>query len=124
MTQLADFTVINSDPVAIDGQWRSSHFESGGRLIRKANGVEQDNAYLVLTMTSPQGGQDVAVRIIVNAHPLSSLMEIKVDSQRTAMAAFPASFLRDGNDNTLELHSRGEKSFILLHAVCQFRQDS
>jgi hypothetical protein len=127
MTVLADFVVVNSDPAsAQDGKWRSGLFETGGRLTRNANGVEQDNAYTTVTLTSPQGGQDVAVRIIVNDHPLPVLVEVKANSQRTGVIAFPASFLNGatGNHNSIELHSQGERPFIVLHVICHFRQNS
>jgi hypothetical protein len=125
MTVLADFVVLNNEAVvASDGKWKSEPFESGGRLVRMVSGVEHDNAYATLTLTSPSGGQNVAVRVIVNDHPLPELVEVKEDSQRTAVVAFPASFLEDGSRNVIELHSRGEISFIVLHALCHFRQNS
>jgi hypothetical protein len=125
MTQLADFVVINTDPApASQGKWKSDPFESGGRLIRTVNGVEQDNAYVTLTLTSTEGGQGVSVRVIVNNNPLRFLVEVKANYQRTAVTAFPASFLRDGNDNVLELHSSGEIDFIVLDTICHFRQNS
>lgn len=127
MTVLADFVVINTDPTAAsDGKWTSEPFETGGRLTRSTGGVEQHNAYVTLTLTSPKGGQDVAVRIIVNDHPLPHFVEVKSDSQRTAVAAFPASFLNpaSGNHNVIRLHSQGEKAFIVLHVICHFRQNS
>jgi hypothetical protein len=125
MTVLADFVVVNNEPaVASGGKWKSLPFESGGRLTRHVSGVEQDNAYVTLTLTSPAGGQRVAVRVIVNDHPLPELVEVKEDSQRTAVVAFPASFLRDGNPNLIELHSQGEISFIVLHVLCHFRQNA
>jgi hypothetical protein len=130
MTHLADFVVTNNQPAAAsNGKWKSvPPFESGGRLTltRTVNGVEveQHNAYITLTLTSPTGGQDVAVRVIVNAHPLPEFVEVKENSQRTAVLAFPASFLRDGSDNVIELHSQGEHPFIVLHVICHFRQNS
>ena len=127
MTVLADFVVINTDPVAAsEGTWTSEPFETGGRLTRSIGGEEQHNAYVTLTATSPKGGQDVAVRIIVNDHPLPQFVEVKSDSQRTAVAAFPASFLNPatGTHNIIGLHSQGEKAFIVLHVICHFRQNS
>jgi hypothetical protein len=125
MTVLADFVVTNNQPAdASTGKWKSVQFESGGRLTRTVSGVEQHNAYITLTLTSPTGGQDVAVRVIVNDHPLPELVEVKEDSQRTAAVAFPASFLRDGSGNVIELHSQGERPFIVLHVICHFRQNS
>ncbi|WP_125810182.1 hypothetical protein [Actinoplanes sp. ATCC 53533] len=126
MTVLADFVVVNTDPAsASGGKWKSDPFETGGRLTRAVNGVEQHNAFVALTLTSAAGGQDVAVRVIVNDHPLSRLVEVKKDSQRTAIVAFVGSFLNEsGNHNVIELHSRGERPFIVLHAICHFRQNS
>ena len=127
MTVLADFVVTNNDPAAAStGHWKSAPFESGGRLTRSVNGVEQDNAYITLTLTSPAGGQDVAVRVIVNQHPLPQFVTVKEDSQRTAAVAFPGSLLRDGNgnNNVIELHSDREVPFIVLHVICHFRQSS
>jgi hypothetical protein len=128
MTVLADFVVVNTGRPAgaQDGKWKSRLFESGGRLTRSVSGTEQDNAYITLSLTSPSGGQDVAVRVIVNNHPLPVLVEVKEDSQRTAAVAFPASFLsgETGNHNVIELHSQGEAPFIVLHVICHFRQNS
>lgn len=127
MTVLADFVVVNSDPAtAQDGKWSSGLFETGGRLTRNAAGVEQDNAFITVTLTSPQGGQDVAVRVIVNDHPLPVFIEVKANSQRTSVIAFAASFLNGatGHNNRIELHSRGERPFIVLHVICHFRQNS
>lgn len=95
-------------------------------MKRIENGVEQDNSFVTLTLTSPSGGHDVAARVIVNGHPLPVLVEIKKDSQRTAVLAFPASFLKSetGNHNVIELHSQDEVPFIVLHVICQFRQNS
>ena len=125
MTVLADFVVTNNKPAdASAGKWKSVPFESGGRLTRTVSGVEQHNAYITLTLTSPTDGQDVAVRVIVNDHPLPEFVVVKENSQRTAIVAFLASFLRDGGDNVIELHSQGEHPFIVLHVICHFRQDS
>jgi hypothetical protein len=127
MTVLADFVVVNSDPAsAQNGKWRSGLFEAGGRLTRSANGAERDNAYITVTLASSQGGQDVAVRVIVNDHPLPVFVEVKANSQRTGVIAFPASFLNGatGNHNRIELHSQGERPFSVLHVVCHFRQNS
>jgi hypothetical protein len=124
MTVLSDFVVINNDPAAAsEGKWKSGPFESGGRLVREVNGVEQDNAYTTLTLTSPTGGQNVAIRVIVNDHPLPQLVEVKVNSQRTAVVAFPASLLKVTGGNAIELHSQGEIGFIVLHVICHFRQN-
>jgi len=125
MTVVADFVVTNNQPAdAPAGKWKSVPFESGGRLIRTVSGVEQHNAYITLTLTSPSGGQDVAVRVIVNAHPLPVLVAVRQDSQRTAAMAFPASILQDGSNNVIELHSQGERPFIVLDVICHFRQNS
>jgi hypothetical protein len=125
MTVLADFVVTNDQPAdASAGKWKSAPFESGGRLTRTVNGVEQPNAFITLTLTSPAGGQDVEVRVIINSHPLPQFVEVKENSQRTAVVAFPGSFLRDGSDNVIELHSKGEIPFIVLHVICRFRQNS
>jgi hypothetical protein len=127
MTVLADFVVVNTDPASAQaGKWKSGLFETGGRLERHANGLEQDNAYITVTLTSPQGGQDVAVRVIVNDNPLPVLVEVKANSQRTSVTAFPASFLDNttGNHNSIELHSQGERPFIVLDVICHFRQNS
>jgi hypothetical protein len=125
MTVLADFVVTNSQPAdAPGGKWKSAPFEAGGRLIRTVSGTEQHNAYVTLAINSPAGGQDVAVRVIVNDHPLPQFILAKKDSQRTAVAAFPGSFLKDANNNVIELHSSGEIPFIVLHVICHFRQNS
>jgi hypothetical protein len=126
MTVLADFVVTNNQrAAALGGKWKSAPFESGGRLTRTVSGVEQHNAYITLTLTPRPGGVPaVAVRVIVNGHPLPELVEVKEDSQRTAVVSFPASFLRDGSDNVIELHSQGEHPFIVLDVICHFRQNS
>ena len=125
MTQLADFVVVNTEPItASQGKWTSAPFESGGRLIRNVDGVEQDNAYITLTLSAPAGGPDIAVRIIVNDNPLPLLVEVKANSQRTAVAAFPASHLKDQDPNVLELHSRNEVGFFIFDTICHFRQNS
>jgi hypothetical protein len=126
MTVLADFVVANNQPAdAPTGHWKSAPFEAGGRLIRKdGQGVEQFNAYVVLALDSPAGGTDVHVRVIVNDHPLPQLVTVTEASQRTAVVAFPASHLRADNSNAIELHSQGEAGFIVLHAICHFRQES
>jgi hypothetical protein len=125
MTQLADFVVVNTDPIAANnGKWKSDPFETGGRLLKTIDGKERDNAYVTLTLISPPGGTTSEVRIIVNDHPLPVLVVVPANSQRTAVAAFPASFLHDGNDNELKLHSRGEVPFGILDTICHFRQNS
>jgi len=126
MTVLADFVVTNNQPAdAPAGHWKSAPFEAGGRLIRKDNqGCEQFNAYAALALDSPAGGTDVYVRVIINAHPLPQLVAVMENSQRTAIVAFPASFLRADSSNVIELHSRDEAAFIVLHAICHFRQES
>jgi hypothetical protein len=125
MTQLADFVVLNTDPItAGQGKWTSAPFESGGRLIKKVGGVEQDNAYITLTLSAPAGGPDIKVRIIVNDNPLPLLVEVKSNSQRTAVAAFPASYLNEEDPNVLKLHSRNEVGFFIFDTICHFRQNS
>jgi hypothetical protein len=42
----------------------------------------------------------------------------------TAMATFPASFLKDGTGNVVELHSKGEFDFSITYAVVHFRQNT
>jgi hypothetical protein len=126
MTQLSDFVVINSGPiVAQGGKWRSPPFESGGRLIRKLENVEQDNAYVTVTLTASTGGPDfVAVRVIINDHPLPVMVGMEEGSQHTRTFAFIGSFLKNGNGNVLALHSEHERTFQILHAICHFRQES
>jgi hypothetical protein len=126
MTVLADFVVANNQPAdAPTGKWKSAPFEAGGRLIRKDNqGVEQFNAYAALALDSPTGGTDVYVRVIVNGHPLPQPLAVMEASQRTAIVAFLASYLRADSSNVIELHSRDEAAFIVLHVICHFRQES
>jgi hypothetical protein len=126
MMVLADFVVLNNEIASTQGKWKSNPFETGGRLTKSVGGAEQHNAYVTLTLSSPTGGQDVAIRVIVNNHPLPQLVEVKENSQRTAVAAFPASFLnaQTGNHNVIELHSQGEAPFIVFHIICHFRQNS
>jgi hypothetical protein len=128
MTVLSDFVVLTNDAAAAsNGKWRSDAFETGGRLTRSQGGTEFRNAYIGVTLTSPQGGSgDIAVRVIVNDHPLPQLIEVKGNSQRTALISFPASFLnpQTGDHNIVGLHSQGERPFIVLDAVCHFRQNS
>ena len=126
MTVLADFVVANNQPAdAAAGHWKSAPFEAGGRLIRKDDqGVEQFNAYADFALDSPAGGTDVYVRVIVNGHPLPQLLAVMEASQRTAVAAFPASYLRADSSNVIELHSQDEAAFIVLHVICHFRQAS
>lgn len=126
MTVLADFEVVNSAPAdAAEGKWKSDPFEAGGRLIRTVGGVEQHNAYITLTLTSPTGGQDVFVRAIVNNNPLKpELIPVKESTQHTAVVGFPASYLRADESNVIELHSVDEIGFIVDHIICHFRQES
>jgi hypothetical protein len=119
MTVLADFIVANNLPAdAPAGHWKSVPFEAGGRLIRTdSHGAEQFNAYAALALDSPTGGTDVYVRVIVNGHPLPQLVAVMEASQRTAVVAFPASYLHPDS-------SRDEAAFIVLHVICHFRQES
>jgi hypothetical protein len=77
-----------------------------------------------LPWTRLPGGTDVNVRVIVNGHPLPQLLAVMEASQRTAVAAFPASYLRADSSNVIELHSQDEAAFIVLHVICHFRQAS
>lgn len=67
---------------------------------------------------------DVYVRVIVNGHPLPQLLAVMEASQRTAVVAFPASYLRADSTNVIELHSQDEAAFIVIHVICHFRQES
>jgi hypothetical protein len=45
-------------------------------------------------------------------------------SHTTVVATFPASLLKDGGGNVVELHSQGERSFGVLEAIVHFRQNT
>jgi hypothetical protein len=126
MTVLSDFEVIGTASTASNGKWKSRNFSAGGRSIATSGtpSKEIDNAYVSLALTSPDGGQDVTIRIIVNDHPLSVMVFVPKASQREWISTFPASFLKDGSGNIIGLHSVGEKPFIVINAICHFRQDS
>jgi hypothetical protein len=125
MAVISDFEIIGSASVAEGGKWRSRNFSAGGRkILPNVEGKEPDNAYVTLALTSPEGGQDVTVRIIVNNHPLPVMVFVPKASQRAWLAAFPASFLKDGGNNFVTMHSVGERVFFVLYVICHFRQDS
>jgi hypothetical protein len=128
MTELADFVVIdrNRQELAAGGKWTSPQFQAGGRKVLRVGGTERHNAYITMTFRVASGtpGAHINIRIIVNAHPLPELVFGVANTMNTTMAAFPGSFLRDGTDNVVELHSQGELAFILTHAVVHFKQDS
>jgi hypothetical protein len=127
MTELADFVVIDRNvQESVPGKWRSPEFSAGGRNILTVDGKERHNAYIALTFRVPANtpGGHMQIRIIVNDHPLPQLIFGKEDTMNTAMAAFPASFLKGGGGNVVELHSQGEHGFSVVHAVVHFRQNS
>jgi hypothetical protein len=125
MTELSNFIVVGTPAGSEAGKWKSDPFSTGGRKTRSSgDGTELDNAYVTLALSSPEGGVDVRLRIIINAHPLPQLALIPKESQHVWVDAFPASFLNDGGGNVLELHSVGEVNFGVFQAICHFRQDS
>lgn len=123
MAVVADFVVIGSAAAAENGKWKSRPFEAGGRKRLEVNNNEIDNAFVSLVLTSPEGGQNLRIRVIVNDNPLPVLMLVPREDQRTIVVAFPASLLHEHN-NILELASVDQRAFIVLHAICHFRQDS
>jgi hypothetical protein len=127
VTQLSDFVVIDRNvPETTQGKWRSPPFEAGGRNIRTEGGVEKHNAYLLLMFNVPRNAPagDALIRVIVNGHPLPQLLAGLENSTNTAIAGFPASFLRSDSSNVVELHAQQENSFYVMHAIVHFRQNS
>ncbi|MEN8654424.1 hypothetical protein ABCR94_28460 [Streptomyces sp. 21So2-11] len=125
MTVLADFVAISHGSSASqEGKWKSQPFESGGRKTLIIDDKEQHNAYVTLSLGSPDGGPEVNIRVIVNNHPLPLLEPIGKDGRQTVVLTFPASLLKNGTGNILELHSQHEVNFFVFYALCHFRQDS
>ena len=123
MAVVSDFVVIGDVSGASGGKWLSRRFEAGGRKTLTVDGQEYDNAYITAVVTSPEGGEDVALRFIVNGHPQPNRVICPANDMRTLVVAFPASIL-ESKDNILELHSGGEVHFNVIHAICHFRQGS
>jgi hypothetical protein len=120
---VSDFVVIGDLSGATKGKWLSRPFEAGGHRTLTVEGQEYDNAYITAVVTSPKGGQDVELRFIINGHPQPNLMWCPANDMRTLVVAFPASVLNESN-NVLELHSRREVHFNVIHAMCHFRQNA
>jgi len=120
MAEVADFVVIDRDRVeAAAGKWTSVTFATGGRNSGRT-------AYALLMLGVGTGAPDsgVEIRVIVNDHPVPTLISVETDSTTTATATFPAAQLHDGGGNVLKLHARNEASFFLHHAIVHFRQNS
>jgi hypothetical protein len=127
VAEVADFVVVDRNrQESAPGKWRSRNFATGARNILNADGKELHNAYITLTLRIPGGqpGGHLLIRIIVNDNPLPELVDGIADTMPTVMAAFPASFLKSGGGNIVELHSQGEAGFSVVHAVVHFRQNS
>ncbi|MGW3992276.1 hypothetical protein ACWEF6_02195 [Amycolatopsis sp. NPDC004772] len=128
MAEVADFVVIDRNEVeqSVGGKWKSPPFATGARNILKADGVERNNACITLTFSvhkdAPHGFS--AIRIIVNDHPLPQLVQGKADSYNTIASAFPASHLKSGGGNVVELHAQNENPFVVRHVIVQFRQNT
>jgi hypothetical protein len=122
---LADFVAISHGTAESQGgKWKSQPFESGGRKVLTVDGKERHNAYVTLTMGSSDGGPEVNVRVKVNNHSLPLLEPIGKDGRQTVMLTFPASYLKSGTGNVVELSSQHEVDFSVFYALCHFRQDS
>jgi hypothetical protein len=136
MAEVSDFVVITHPDPADDanqpqGKWTSRVFATGARNILRENKIELHNAYVTLKFLVGKGdtGPDRLVRVIVNGHPLPQLVIVKAgttqeSSHTTAVTTFPASYLKDGGGNRVELSARDERSFSILEAIVHFRQDS
>jgi hypothetical protein len=125
VAEVSDFVVVLQRQFAGQaGKWKSEAFATGARNILRKNGVELKNAYVMLNLLVPPGSPDANIRIIVNDNPLPQLVLVGSDSQRSAFATFPASFLNDGGGNHIELHAQGEHRFGVQDAVVHFRQNA
>ncbi|WP_146073678.1 hypothetical protein [Amycolatopsis sp. CA-126428] len=128
MAEVSDFVVVDRNKLepSVGGKWKSPTFATGARNILTSGGTERNNAYITLTFSVqsdvPNGFS--AIRIIVNDHPLSQLVQGKEDSYNTIVSALFASFLKDGGGNVVELHAQNENSFIVRHVVVHFRQNT
>lgn len=127
MAEVADFVVVDRNKQEfVTGKWKSAVFSTGARNVLTTEGVEKHNAFITLTFRVPAnapGGHDL-IRIIINGHPLPELVFGAEDTMNTTMAAFPASFLKSGGGNVVELHAQNENAFGVAHAVVHFRQNS
>ncbi|MGW4063855.1 hypothetical protein ACWEGE_36600 [Amycolatopsis sp. NPDC004747] len=125
MAEVADFVVIDRNEVeqSVGGKWKSPKFAT--RNVLRVNGVERNDACITLTFSvhkdAPHGFS--AIRIIVNDHPLPQLVQGKADSYNTIASAFPASYLKSGGGNVVELHAQNENPFIVRHVIVQFRKN-
>jgi hypothetical protein len=124
MAEVSDLVVILHEPFVAGGKWKSSVFATDARNIRTEGGVELHNAYIALTLGVASGNPDANIRIIVNDHPLPQFVPVRSDSQGATVASFPASFLKDGGGNHVELHAQEEHHFFVLDAIVHFRQNS
>ena len=127
MAEVADYVIIDRNKVeAAQGKWQSPAFATGARNVLITNGKERHNAFLTLRFSVPKDAPagDAQIRVIVNGHPLPSLLFGREDSMNTAVIAFPASFLNDGGGNLIGLHAKSENSFIVFDAIVHFRQNS
>lgn len=136
MAEVADFVIITHPDPADDanqpqGKWKSRVFATGARNILRENGIELHNAYITMKFFVGKGdtGPDRLVRVIVNDHPLPQLAIVTAGTPQesrhtTAVTTSPASYLKNGGGNVVELHARDERSFGLLEAIVHFRQNS
>jgi hypothetical protein len=120
MAEVGDFVVIDRNQIEVaPGKWKSVTFATGGR-----NSGGTAYALLMLGVAKNAVGDGVAIRVIINDHPIQMFVNVKEDSTTTAISTFPASFLHDGGTNVLGLHSQQERAFFVYHAVVHFRQNS
>jgi hypothetical protein len=130
MAEVADFVVITNPKVqdvgeSASGKWTSRVFATGGRNKLIEGGVELHNAYISLRLFIGDGGEpDRLIRVIVNDNPLPLFVVAQGGSETTAVATFPAGFLKDGGGNHVKLHAKDERSFTVLEAIVHFRQNS
>ena len=94
MAIVSDFAVVGSASSGETGHWESRPFEAGGRKTLEIDGNEVDNAYVTVVLTSPLGGSDLEVRVVINDTPLPVLMLVPRQDQRTIVVAFRASLLK------------------------------